>query len=64
MRSLVGVAGSYSKVELHTWYLWIAVDHTYTRIPSLLGSHEVLCTVFRANITSTLELSAFFTKYA
>jgi len=29
MRSLVGIAGSYSQVELHAWYLWIAIDHIY-----------------------------------
>jgi len=29
MRSLVGVAGSYSKVEIQAWCLWIAVDQTY-----------------------------------
>jgi len=46
MRSLASVAGSYSNVELRTCYLWIAVDHTYNRIPGLLGSHEPLCTVF------------------
>jgi len=50
MRSLVSVTGSYSKVEKQGWCLWIAVDHTFNRIPSLLGSYELLCTVFRANI--------------
>ena len=64
MRSLVSVAGSYSKVELHACYLLIAIDHSYYTIPGLMGSHELLYTVFRANITSTLEILAFFTKYA
>jgi len=56
MCSLVGVAGFYSKIELHNWSLWIAVDNTYNRIPGILGSHELRCTVLRANITSTLEI--------
>ena len=61
MCSLVGVAGSYSKVELHTWYLWIAVDHTYNRIhvTGLMGSHELLCTFFYAFIISTFDISVF-----
>jgi len=59
MRSFVSVAGSYSKVELQTWYLWIAVDQTYNRIPGLLVSHELLCTVFPANIISILAKSLF-----
>jgi len=59
MRSLVSVAGSYSKVEKQGWCLWIAVAHTYNRIPSLMGSHELLCTVFLANIISILAKYLF-----
>jgi len=51
MRSLVGVAGSYSKVELRTWCLWIALDHSYYPISDLMGSHELLCTGVRAYMT-------------
>jgi len=42
------------------WCILIAVDHTYNRIPGLLGSHELLCTVFRANLTRALEISGFY----
>mgnify|MGYP007091355561 CR=1 FL=1 len=62
MRSLVDVAGSYSNVELYTLCLWIAVYHTYNLISGLLASHELLCTVFRANIISILDKSEYETK--
>ena len=57
MRSLASVAGCYFKLELHTWCLWIAVDHTYNHISSIMGLHKLHCTVFPANIISTLDIS-------
>jgi len=56
MCSLTEVTGSYSKVELQTWCLWIGIDHNYKCIPGLIGSHELLCTFFRSDITSILEI--------
>jgi len=58
MHSLARVAGSYLKIYLQTWYLCLAIymDHTYNTIPSPMGLNVFLCTVFRANMTWTLEL--------
>ena len=55
MRSLASVAGYFSKVELPSWCLRLAIDHTYYPIPGVMGLHNLLCSVCRA---FTLQISA------
>ena len=65
MRSLASVDGYFSKVQLPSWCLWLAIDHTYYHIPGVMCLHvfSCLCPSIFGDFTSSCEEFMYLTCF-